>query len=90
MQANHISPAGLINDNIIGYLDAWIYQHVITWVEQTVYTPFWTDMTLFSIDRRPSERRHNHSLLDNIYEPRGRVMSKGTIIQRPDELGCHA
>ena len=83
MQANHISPVGLINDNFIGYLDAWIYQNDITWMEKTVASPFWTGMTLFSIDRRFTERRHKHNLLDNIYETRGRVMFKGQLFSAP-------
>ena len=89
MQANQISTTGLINDNFIGYLDPWIYQNDITWMEKTVATPFWTGMTLFSIDRRHTERRHKHNLLDNIYEPRGRVMFKGQLFSAPHELGCH-
>ena len=43
---------GLLNDNAIGYLDPWIYDNDITWMEMTVATPFWTGMTLFSIDRK--------------------------------------
>ena len=39
LHGNEISPMGLINDNFIGYLDAWIYQNEITWMEKTVATP---------------------------------------------------
>ena len=83
MQANKISPIGLINDNFNGYLDAWIYQNEITWMEKTVATPYWTGMTLFSIDRRRTHRRHKHNLLDNIYETRGRVVFKGQLFSAP-------
>ena len=31
---------GLINDKFISYLDAWIYQNEITWMEKTVATPY--------------------------------------------------
>ena len=49
LQKNQLSPMGLVNDNFVGYLDPWIYQNDITWMEKTVATPFWTGMTLFSI-----------------------------------------
>ena len=39
---SHVSPMGLMNDNRIGYLDPWIYETDITWMEKTVATPFWT------------------------------------------------
>ena len=49
---NQLSPMSLVNDNFVGYLDPWIYEHDITWMEKTVATPFWIGMTLFSIDRK--------------------------------------
>ena len=55
---------GLMNDNFMGFLVPWIYQADITWMEQTVATPFWTGMTLFSIDRRATHRRPKHTLVD--------------------------
>ena len=57
----------LLNDNFIGYVDPWIYEADITWMERTVATPFWTGMTLFSIDRKATHRRQEHNLLDTIY-----------------------
>jgi len=46
-----------MNDNFIGFLDPWVYETDITWMEKTVATPFWTGMTLFSIDRKATHRR---------------------------------
>ena len=74
---------GLVNDNFVGYLDPWIYEHDITWMEKTVATPFWTGMTLFSIDRKATHRRQKHNLLDTIYEGRGRVLFKGQLFSAP-------
>ena len=54
----------LINDIFVGYLDARIYQNDITWMEKTVTTPYWTGMTLFSIDRNDTQCRHQHNLLE--------------------------
>ena len=80
---NQLSPMGLVNDNFVGYLDPWIYEHDITWMEKTVATPFWTGMTLFSIDRKATHRRQKHNLLDTIYEGRGRVLFKGQLFSAP-------
>ena len=77
---------GLVNDNFIGYLDPWIYENDITWKEKTVSTPFWTGMTLFSIDRTATHRRQKHNLLDTIYEGRGRVLFEGQLFSAP--MGC--
>ena len=40
-------------------------------------------MTLFSIDRRHTQRRHQHNLQENIYESRGRVLFKGQLFSAP-------
>ena len=73
----------LLNHNFIGYLDPWIYENDITWMEKTVSMPFWTGMTLFSIDRKATHRRQKHNLLDTIYEGRGRVLFKGQLFSAP-------
>ena len=83
LHQNVIIPQGLINDNWFGYLDWWIYKEEITWMEKTVATPYWTGMTLFSIDRRHTQHRHKHNLLDNVYESRGRVLFKGQLFSAP-------
>ena len=73
----------LLNDNFIGYIDPWIYEADITWMERTVATPFWTGMTLFSIDRKATHRRQKHNLLDTIYEGGGRVLCRGQLFSAP-------
>ena len=74
---------GLINDNFYGYLDAWIWRNNITWMEKTVATPFWTGMLLFSIDSRGEHRRKTHNLLDEAFQPKGRVFFKGQLFSAP-------
>jgi len=61
----------LINDNFYGYLDPWIWENNITWMEKTVATPFWTGMLLFSIDSRSEGRRKTHNLLDEAFSAEG-------------------
>ena len=60
--SNVISPQSLVNDNWYGYVDMWIYEVGLTWMEKTVSTPFWTGLTLFTIGKRggdrKSQRRH--------------------------------
>ena len=73
----------LVNDNFVGYLDPWIYEQDITWMEKTFATPFWTGMTLFSIDRKATHRRQKHNLLDPMYQGRGRVLFKGQLFSAP-------
>ena len=34
LQRKQLSPMGLMNDNFIGFLDPWIYQADITWMEK--------------------------------------------------------
>ena len=40
LQKKQLSPMGLMNDNFIGFLDPWIYQADITWMEQLRRLPF--------------------------------------------------
>ena len=52
MSANRIAPLSLGNDHFVGYMEAWLYEQDVTWMEKTVSTPIWTGMTLMSIERR--------------------------------------
>jgi hypothetical protein len=83
LQTNQIAAMGLSNDNFYGYLDAWIWENNITWMEKTVATPFWTGMLLFSIDSRGEHRRKTHNLLDEAFQPKGRVFFKGQLFSAP-------
>ena len=78
LQKKPLSPMALLNDNFIGFLDPWIYEADVTWMEKTVATPFLTGMTLFSIDRRATHRRQKQSLLDPMYAGTGRVLFKAS------------
>ena len=83
---NQLSPMGLVNDNFVGYLDPWIYEHDITWMEKTVAKPFWIGMTLCSIDRKaatqcPSESGERavpvlHLVVANWCEPHPAVQKR--------------
>ena len=49
LQANTIIPHGLCNDNWHGYIQAWIYEQKVTWMEKTVCSPYWTGLTVFTV-----------------------------------------
>ena len=34
LQKKQLSPMGLMNDNFIGFLDPWVYETDITWMEK--------------------------------------------------------
>ena len=46
-------------------------------------SPFWTGMTLFSIDRITTHRRQKHTLVDTMYDGNGRVLLKGHLFSAP-------
>ena len=83
LQQKLLSPMGLLNDNFIGFLDLWIYEADITWAQKPVATPFWTGITLFSIDRRATHRRQKHTLLNTVYAGTGRGIFKGQLFSAP-------
>ena len=83
LHQNVTIPQSLINDNWYGYLEWWIYREKVTWMEKTVAIPYWTGMTLFSIDRRQTQRRPKHNLLDAIYASHGRVLFEGQLFSAP-------
>ena len=53
-------------------------------MEKTVASPFWTGMTLFSIDART--RVPTHKLLSPISDASGRVLFKGQLFSAPLDL----
>ena len=87
MQSNVIIPQGLINDNFKGYVQSWIYDVGVTWMEKTVSSPFWTGITLFSIGARGSARkgRRKHLMHDAMYSSERRVAFKGQVFSAPME-----
>ena len=78
-------PEGLINDNVIGYLEAFIYEARVTWMEKTVTSPFWTGLTLFTLGRRDGAHRERkrHKLHHAMYLTNSRVAYKGQLFSAP-------
>ena len=85
LQANIVVPIGLINDNWYGYVDRFIYEQQVTWMEMTCATPFWTGMMLMEIEVRRGERskRKKHKLHDPLFAPEGRIAYKGQLFSAP-------
>ena len=83
LQSSRIVPMGLANDNWYGYLQKWIYEMDITWMEKTVASPFWTGMTLFTIAERGGKRRH--LLEEKMYQAPRRVAFKGQVFSAPTD-----
>ena len=81
LQKGAIIPAGLANDNWYGYVQAWIYEVGVTWMEKTVATPFWTGLTLFSVREHRARRRH--LLYETMYQASSRVAFKGQVFSAP-------
>ena len=80
-----IVPTALVNDNFQGFLEAWVYQEGVTWMEKTVATPFWTGIVLFSLRKRDQERKAQkvHKLHDAMYAATTRVAWKGQLFSAP-------
>ena len=54
LSQNMKSPVSLANDNWIGYVQDWVYEQEVTWMEKTVASPHWTGFTVFTIGaKRP-------------------------------------
>ena len=82
MQKNTFGNMVLCNDNYYGYVDKWIYENEVTWMEKTCATPYWTGMMLFSIDTR-DRGCLKHNLLDKMYSQEHRVAFKGQLFSAP-------
>ena len=70
----------------VGYLEKWVYDNeVVAWIEKTVSTPFWTGLTLFSIDLRKAQpsKRKKHLLHNPLYQVDGRIAYKGQLFSAP-------
>ena len=85
LMQNKIVPQALINDNFQGYIQPWIYEMGVTWMEKTVSSPYWTAITLFSIGQRGADRktRRRHLMHDAMYGSVGRVAFKGQVFSAP-------
>ena len=78
-------PQGLIDDNWQGYIQAWVYEVGVTWMDKTVSSPFWTGLTLFSIGHKWERRksRRQHLMHDVVYSSERRVALKGQVFTAP-------
>ena len=87
ISANRIAPLSLGNDNFVGYMDSCLHEQDVTWMEKTVSTPYWTGLTVMSIDRRQGQKRMKSKLLDPISAVGGRVLFKGSLFSAPLNWG---
>ena len=55
------SPVSLANDNWIGYVQDWVYEQEVTWMEKTVASPHWTGLTVFTIGAKGQEANKTKS-----------------------------
>ena len=80
-----IIPEGLCNDNWHGYIQSWIYEQKVTWMEKTVCSPYWTGLTVFTIGEVEGkrQRRKRHLLHDALYDQKVRVAFKGQLFSAP-------
>ena len=85
LHENVIIPQGLHNDNWWGYIEAFIYEKQVTWMEKTVSCLYWTGILLFTIGRRGQERKSNrqHTYHDAMYSLERRVAFKGQLYSAP-------
>ena len=80
---NREMQTGLTTDNWYGYIQRWIFENKVTWMEKLVSSPYWTGMTLFSISRHGSRPSARHKMADPLYENNARVFFKGQIFSAP-------
>ena len=85
LRSKEIIPEGLVHDNVTGYLEAFLYEARVTWMEKTVTSPFWTGLTLFTLGRRDGAHRERkrHKLHDAMYLTNIRVAYKGQLFSAP-------
>ena len=68
-----------------GYVQSWVYEVGVTWMEKTVSSPYWTGITLYSIGQRGNGRksRRQHLMHDAMYSSERRVAFKGQVFSAP-------
>ena len=87
--AGLVPPRALMQNNWQGYIEKWMYEVGLTWMEKTVASPFWTGMTLFCIDLRrttkeqKSTARRKHLLNEELHSSTGRIQFKGQVFSAP-------
>ena len=83
LQRNRELPNGFMNDNWYGYVQKWIFEQNVTWMEKLVSSPYWTGMTLFSISRHGNRPSARHKMTDALYKNDARSFFKGQIFSAP-------
>lgn len=46
---NEQSPVALANDNWMGYVQDWVYEEEVIWMDKKLASPHWTGLTDFTI-----------------------------------------
>ena len=75
LQDGAIVPKGLANDNWYGYVEAWIFEQKVTWMEKTCSSLYWTWLTLMQIDVQRGSKggRRKHLLNETLYQNEGAI-----------------
>ena len=62
-------PVSLANDNWVGYVQDWVYEQEVTWMEKTLASPHWTGFTVFTIGAKGQERNKTkrHLMHDQMF-----------------------
>ncbi len=82
MTNGELLPRSLMNDNGFGYVDPWIYENNVTWMEKACASPFWTGVMLFCIDQQ-SHGKRKHLVHESLYQYEGRIVWKGQLFSAP-------
>ena len=85
MYRDEVPPKVLMNENWQGYVQAWIYENNLTWLEKTIASPYWTGMTLFCIElKRQEQSSHKKDCLTKpMFQSTGRICFKGQVFSAP-------
>ena len=70
LSRNEKSPVSLANDNWVGYVQGWVYEQEVTWMEKIVSSPHWTGLTVFTIGATGQERNKTkrHLMHDTMFQ----------------------
>ena len=86
LTSKRIPPKILSNDNFYGYIEKWIFEQEVTWMEKTVAMPFWTSMLLFAVDSKKKKNIKKHTMHDVMFQNTSRVSYKGQVYSAPMNL----
>ena len=75
LDQNQPIPMALCNDNWIGEVEAFFLRAHMTWLEFMCSSPFWTTLTVFTLDTPYKQ----HMLLADILQSRHKTASRGSI-----------